>query len=68
MTFGMQHRNAFGRIAVIGEGTLEKWRAALAAPFAGSELRFFPQEQEDAAWEWLGMATGGGADSADDTP
>ncbi|MGI3211925.1 STAS/SEC14 domain-containing protein [Roseovarius tibetensis] len=68
MTFGMQHRNAFGRIAVIGEGTLEKWRAALAAPFGGSELRFFPQEHEDAAREWLGMAPGGGAEAADDTP
>ena len=57
MTFSMQRRDAFGRIAVIGESTLEKWGAMLAVPFAGSELRFFPQESEEAAREWLGMAS-----------
>lgn len=57
MTFSMQRRNAFGRIAVIGENMLEKWATMLAAPFAGSELRFFPQESEDAARKWLGMAS-----------
>jgi len=57
LTFSMQHRDAFGRIAVIGESTLEKWGTMLAVPFTGSELRFFPQESEDAAWEWLGMAS-----------
>ena len=57
LTFSMQHRDAFGRIAVIGESTLEKWATMLAAPFAGAELRFFPQESEDAARKWLGMAT-----------
>src|SRR6056297_1721382 len=56
MTFSMQRRDAFGRIAVIGESTLEKWGTMLAVPLTGSELRFFPQESEDAARKWLGMA------------
>jgi len=57
MVFSVKRRDAFGRIAVIGESTLEKWGTKLAAPFAGSELRFFPQESEDAARKWLGMAS-----------
>ena len=57
MTSTMQHRNGFDRIAVTGESTLEKWGTMLAVPFAGSDLRFFPQEREDAAREWLGMAS-----------
>jgi hypothetical protein len=57
MTFSIERRGAFGRIAVIGESTLEKWGTMLAVPFTGSELRFFPHEREDAAWEWLGMAS-----------
>jgi len=56
MTFSMQRRDAFGRIAVIGESTLEKWGAMLAVPFTGAEMRFFLHENEDAAREWLGMA------------
>lgn len=56
MIFGLQGQGAFGRIAVIGESTLEKWRTMLAAPFAEPELQFFPQESEDAARKWLGMA------------
>lgn len=57
MTFSMKRRNAFGRIAVIGESTLEKWTTTLAAPFTGSEMRFFAQGSEDAARNWLGMAS-----------
>lgn len=56
MKFSMQHADAFGRIAVIGESKLEKWGTMLAAPFVGSEFRFFSREREDAAREWLGMA------------
>lgn len=56
LTFSIEHRDAFGRIAVIGETSLEKWGTMLAAPFAGSEMRFFPQGSEDAAREWLGMS------------
>lgn len=55
-TFGMPPEGAFGRIAVIGDSTLEKLGTSLAAPFAGTEVRFFPQEREDAAREWLGVA------------
>ena len=55
-TFGMLRVGAFGRIAVVGDSTLEKLGTSLAAPFAGTELRFFLQEREDAAWEWLGVA------------
>ena len=53
--FGMPPEGAFGRIAVIGDSTLEKWGTMLAVPFAGSELRFFAQESEGAARKWLGM-------------
>lgn len=55
-TFGLPRAGAFGRIAVIGDSTLEKLATSLAAPFAGTEVRFFPQEREEAAWEWLGVA------------
>ena len=48
-----KHRGDFGRIAVIGETALEKWGTALSAPFAKSEMKFFPAEQEAEALAWL---------------
>lgn len=55
LKFTMDNRDEFGRIAVIGESKLEKWGARLAAPFAGSEMRFFTHDREGEAREWLGM-------------
>ncbi|WP_296643385.1 STAS/SEC14 domain-containing protein [Roseinatronobacter sp.] len=57
IVFSLERRGEFGRIAVIGESALEKWTAMLAAPFAGSELQVFRQENEDAARAWLGMSS-----------
>lgn len=48
-----RHRGDFGRVAVIGETDLEKWGTLLSAPFAKSELKFFPVEREADALTWL---------------
>ena len=56
LSFGLEHRGDFGRIAVVGETRLEEWGAALAAPFAGAEMRFFPTERGDEAEAWLASA------------
>lgn len=57
LEFDLRHRGDFGRIAVIGETDLEDWGTTLSAPFAKSEMRFFPTSREDEAEDWL---SGGG--------
>lgn len=49
----LEHRGDFGRIAVVGENELEHWGTTLSAPFAKAEMRFFPNDREVMAEDWL---------------
>ncbi|SIO47487.1 SpoIIAA-like [Rhodovulum sp. ES.010] len=53
LKFDLKHRGDFGRIAVVGETSLEEWGTALSAPFAKAEMRFFPVAEEALARTWL---------------
>ena len=53
LKFDLKYRDDFGRIAVVGENSLEKWGTALSAPFAKAEMRFFPLSREEEAEAWL---------------
>ncbi|SDU16152.1 STAS/SEC14 domain-containing protein [Stappia sp. ES.058] len=55
LKFDLKHLNDFGRIAVVGERTLEKWGTTLSAPFTKADMRFFSTDKEAEAQEWLGM-------------
>jgi len=53
LRFDAEHEGDFGRIAVLGETTLEEWATRLSAAFTKSEMRFFPLEREEEASAWL---------------
>ncbi|WP_372923131.1 STAS/SEC14 domain-containing protein [Roseovarius sp.] len=53
LRFDVEHRGDFGRIAVLGETQLEEWATRLSAPFASSEMKFFPLERNEEASAWL---------------
>lgn len=51
--FGVQHRDAFERIALVGDTGWERWMALMARPFMNGEIRFFPLDRAPDAWDWL---------------
>lgn len=53
LKFLRAHHGDFGRVAVVGDGALEKWGTALSGPFVGAETRFFPADREVDARRWL---------------
>ena len=55
--FGMAHRDAFERIALVGDTGWERWMALMARPFMDGEIRFFPRNQAQEAWDWLREGT-----------
>jgi len=54
--FDLKYRKDFGRIAVLGDTTLEEWGTTLSAPFTKADMQFFPTDQESEAYEWLKSA------------
>jgi hypothetical protein len=53
LKFDVRHSGDFGRIAVLGNSTLEKWGTTLSKPFLGSEMRYFDLKDRAAARAWL---------------
>ncbi len=53
LKFDFRHLNDPGRVAVVGDSTLEEWATRLAAPFAKAEIRFYRFERENEARRWL---------------
>ena len=52
-TLDVCHRADFERIAVVGAPAWEEWCAKLAGIFMTGEIRTFPPEQLQQAWDWL---------------
>ena len=52
LKFDIGHGSDLGRIAVLGETTLEEWGTMFTAPFIGADLKFFPNDREDDAMAW----------------
>ena len=53
LRFDMKHYEDLGRIAVVGESTLEKWMTYFSKPFTGAEVRYFDRERREEAEKWL---------------
>lgn len=51
--FGIGHRDAFERIALVGDSTWQHAMALLAKPFVDGEVRYFERSESAAAWDWL---------------
>lgn len=43
----------FDRIAVVGDKKWHEWGTQLVDPITREELKFFPLDQTDEAWEWI---------------
>jgi hypothetical protein len=52
-TLDVRHRADFERIAVVGAPAWEEWCAKLAGRFMAGEIRTFPPDQLQQAWDWL---------------
>jgi hypothetical protein len=53
-SFDVKRRHDFGRVAVVGEKSLEKLATRVSAPLFSGEIRFFPQDTLGEARQWLG--------------
>jgi len=53
LRFDLRHRKDFARMAVVGEGRLQKWMTRLCAPFFSGEVRFYEREREVEARSWV---------------
>ncbi len=51
LAFGREFRDDIAKMAIVGDGVLEKFVAAAAAPFYAHETKRF--DEADAAWAWL---------------
>lgn len=56
LKFDVRHADDFGRIAVLGDSTLEEWGTTLSNPFFGAEMRYFDLQDRTAARAWLSEA------------
>ena len=54
LKYGATHARAFRKIAIVGNSTWEKWMANVMKPFTSAEVKFFPLEQKEKAWNWVG--------------
>jgi hypothetical protein len=52
-TFGFKHRKDFEKIAVIGGPKWAEWGTKLAAHMVSGEVKTFPVDQLQAAWDWI---------------
>jgi len=51
--FGVQHRNDFEKVAVVGGPRWVEWGTKLAALIMSGEVKTFSSEQLDEAWDWV---------------
>jgi hypothetical protein len=51
--FGVAHRHDFEKFAVAGGSRWVEWGAKLGALFMKTELRTFPSDQLQEAWDWI---------------
>jgi hypothetical protein len=57
LKFTIEHYKQFGKVAFVGD---RKWQGAVTAIFDKlnpGDIRFFPEEELDAAREWLAQAS-----------
>jgi len=51
--FDIKHYHDLERFALVGDLAWEKWMVKLSKPFTGAEIRIFPADEIDTAWDWL---------------
>ncbi len=51
--FDIAHRKDFSKLALVGGPAYVEWGMNLFAPFTDGEIRHFPAQKLEAAWEWV---------------
>jgi hypothetical protein len=55
LKFTLGNLGKMGRIAVVGDKRWAAWLARTGDALTPAEVRHFPSEHEETAWDWLGM-------------
>jgi hypothetical protein len=53
LKFDVQHAEAFGPVAIVGDARWQKWATQLSNPFFSARMRFFEPAQIAHAQRWL---------------
>jgi hypothetical protein len=51
--FGWKHRKEFGKVSVVGAPKWMEWGAKVGGKLTSADLKTFPGEQADDAWDWV---------------
>ena len=62
LKFDTEHQEQFGRMAILGDKTWEKWATEASNPFFPGEMRFFGKDERSQAEDWLCDASPGGGE------
>lgn len=49
----IKHHSAYERLAIVGTSKMEKFITWISKPFVKGEVKFFPPEEVNQAWEWI---------------
>lgn len=52
-TFGLKHRKDFAKMALVGAPKWVRWSLDVGKHFMSGEVRSFPPEQAQQAWDWV---------------
>ncbi|MDX1414921.1 MAG: STAS/SEC14 domain-containing protein [Candidatus Promineifilaceae bacterium] len=58
MKFGRKFHKNITKMAIVGDKKWQKWMTKIADPFYAVDARFFPVEESENAWSWLGEDEG----------
>jgi hypothetical protein len=53
LRFSVQYKNDIKRLALVGDESLEEWADQNLEPVRQPEVRYFPPESYDEAWDWV---------------
>lgn len=53
LKFAAKHVDDVERIALLGDGALQKWMSKICAPFTFAEVKNFRLAEDAAAWQWV---------------
>ena len=54
LSYGVKHAKDFRKIAIVGDKKWEEWMASVMDPFTSGEVKFFPLQEKNIAWDWVG--------------
>ena len=53
LKFDVRHYSDVSRLALVGNDSSQEWLATLSKPFTGAEVKFYGENETDAAQQWV---------------